>query len=431
MNNPSRRPSIRPVRTLLKPVLLGIVATFCLAQSIPGSTRTTKPEEWRLLNGLRILVWRTEEPVVTVKLRIHSGSIFDPRGKEGTMAILSRALFPNDGLRDFFREDLGGDFAISHGYDFIQIDASGRSDRLLEILEVLSTGVTAPDISKDSIARLKTLQTGLAESATLRGRTSVSDNLAAEALVGRYPLGRPVSGTVSSVQAIDFVDILQAKNKFVHAGNATLAISGKVDLQSLNKISRRLFGGWTKADSSVPATFAQPGPVGTAVVRGTSGAISDGTSDIRMAFRTVSAGAANAPAMSVVVEVLRTRTMGTGGARGTFDLRSRSLPSLVVIGIEGAVNESQLEELSKIFSSEITESEFAAAVATLAADAERTETGRLMERRLDLHTFGLPATYDEAATLRKLALDEVRTSHTALRAAGGLKLIVSGAQTVK
>jgi hypothetical protein len=49
---------------------------------------------------------------VTLKVRIHSGSSFDPQGREGVMKILAENIFPTPESRDFFKDDLGGSLEI-------------------------------------------------------------------------------------------------------------------------------------------------------------------------------------------------------------------------------------------------------------------------------------------------------------------------------
>jgi predicted Zn-dependent peptidase len=86
------------------------ILTFILLQfAAPIFAQTGKisePRQEKLLNGLKLLVWnKPQAEKIAVKLRIHSGSAFDPQGKEGVMALLAEAFFPNEAQREFFAED--------------------------------------------------------------------------------------------------------------------------------------------------------------------------------------------------------------------------------------------------------------------------------------------------------------------------------------
>ena len=82
-------------------------ALFTLLVFASGSfAQTPKPRQETLLNGLKLLMWRDSTAnKVTLKVRIHSGSSFDPQGREGVMKILAENIFPTPESRDFFKDD--------------------------------------------------------------------------------------------------------------------------------------------------------------------------------------------------------------------------------------------------------------------------------------------------------------------------------------
>src|SRR6478735_10142766 len=76
----------------------------------PGSST---PRQEKLLNGLKVLLW--SDPAATevrVSIRVHSGSAFDPQGKEGVMQLLADNIFPTADSKSFFSEDLGGNIEV-------------------------------------------------------------------------------------------------------------------------------------------------------------------------------------------------------------------------------------------------------------------------------------------------------------------------------
>lgn len=241
-------------RFLIQTILLVIVLTPALF----GQSSLPAPKEEKLLNGLKILMWSDERAdKVTVKLRIHSGSAFDPQGKEGVMQMLADNIFPNEATREFFTDDLGGSLEITANYDYIQINASSKPESFLTMLETVATAVTNPTIDKETTAKLRTAL--LAKVASLEADPAyVADQAVAKRLFGTFPYGRPQYGTADSLKKIEFTDLSAAKDRFFTADNATIAISGKFDKALAVKAAKRYFGGWAKADKLVPATFRQP-----------------------------------------------------------------------------------------------------------------------------------------------------------------------------
>src|SRR5690349_15285574 len=116
-------------------IFVPLVFLFALAiNSFAQTLNFPPPRESKLLNGTKLLVWSdSKSNKVTVKVRINSGSAFDPLGKEGVMQLLSNILFPAGTTKEFFTEDLNGSFEIITNYDYIQINTSGDADKFLTI----------------------------------------------------------------------------------------------------------------------------------------------------------------------------------------------------------------------------------------------------------------------------------------------------------
>ncbi|MGI8639119.1 MAG: M16 family metallopeptidase [Pyrinomonadaceae bacterium] len=236
---------------------------FSLAQT----DKLSAPRQEKLLNGLKLLTWNEPNAEkVTVKLRIHSGSAFDPQAKEGTMALLSDILFPDDAAKEFFREDLGGSIDIESNYDYVQITATANSDQFLTMLETIANAVTKPQIDKEITA--KVISARLAKVKELEKNPAyIADLAVAKRLYGDFPYGRAQTGTSESLTKIDFADLLFARQRFLTPDNATLAVVGKVKSDLVNRAVRRYFGAWEKSDKKVPATFAQPETPNTEVFK--------------------------------------------------------------------------------------------------------------------------------------------------------------------
>lgn len=238
--------------------VLTILFAIVLISSAFGQASLPVPKEEKLLNGLRVLMWGDEKAdKVTVKIRIHSGSAFDPQGKEGLMQMLSDNLFPNEATREFFTDDLGGSLEVIANYDYIQVNASSKPESFLTMLETVATAVSNPTIDKETTTALRTAL--VAKVAALEGDPAyVADQAVAKRLFGTFPYGRPQFGTVDSLKRIEAGDLVKAKERFFTADNATLAIYGNFDRSLALKAIKRYLGVWSKADKTIPPTFRQP-----------------------------------------------------------------------------------------------------------------------------------------------------------------------------
>ena len=310
-------------------VLFQVAAQFIIGQT------GNRPKQEKLLNGLKVLMWNDPKAdKVRVTLRIHSGSAFDPQGKEGVMKMLSENLFPNEAAREFFIEDLDGSLDVQTTYDYIQINASAKPESFLTMMETIATAVANPQIDKETTAKLRA-----ALLARIYGLESdpgyVADRAAAARLFGTFPYGRPILGTTGSLQKIEFADLLDARQRFLTADNATVAISGNFDRSLALKALRRYFGGWLKSDKKVPSTFRQPEEPLTAVLELPSP--SPGTNaEVRYAFRGVSREDKDFAASLVFTQIFENRLknrLPSGQFSNIFvHNESHTLPGIVTAG---------------------------------------------------------------------------------------------------
>ena len=247
------------IKNHFKKITLLTLLLFLAADFSAGQTaKLPNPQQEKLLNGMNLLIWNAPSAEkATVRLRIHSGSAFDPQTKEGVMAVLSDILFPNQAAKEFFQEDLGGSLEVTSNYDYIQINATSDSDQLIRMLDTLAVAVTRPVIDKETTAgviaaRLEKIR------AREKDPAYVADLAVARRLFGDFPYGRAIMGTSESVSKIDFADLILARQRFLTADNATLAVISDSKSDLVYRAVRRYFGSWEKSDKKVPATFRQP-----------------------------------------------------------------------------------------------------------------------------------------------------------------------------
>ena len=369
-----------------------------------------QPRQERLLNGLKLLMWSDPSAAkVTVKIRIHAGSAFDPQGKEGVMRLLADNIFPTEAARDFFREDLDGSLEVTTNYDYIQIDATGKSEEFLNILSTLSAAVSNPAIDKLTTAKLKDAL--LVQIKQLEGEPGyVADQAVAKRLFGTFPYGRPQYGSSESVVKIDFADLIDAKLRFLTADNATVAITGNFEKVLGYRAARRYFGPWLKSDRRVPSTLRQPDPPPTALLSIPSPKAD--VSEIRYAIRGTARSdkdfAASKVYAAIIENRLRSRVPSAHSDKVFARLTEHILPGVLTIGLSTSRNDAgngKIEAndlVTKALNDPITDAEFTAARYAFAAEWAKRDVVGIW---LDIDTFktGEPAVEQKLADVVTLA----------------------------
>ena len=364
-------------KVFVKIVFFLLIVLFLLSLIVPVIFSQTAPKKENLLNGLKVLMWSdAKADKVSVKLRIHSGSAFDPQGKEGLMRMLSENLFPNDAAKEFFTEDLGGSLEVINTYDHIQINASSKPDQFLTMLETLAGAVSNPAIDKETTARLRTALTDRVK-AMASDPASIADQAVAGRLLGTFPYGRPVMGTEASLGKLEYADLVDARQRFLTADNATIAVSGNFDRTLALRAIKRYFGSWLKADRRVPATFRQPDAPLPAVL--TVASPKADVTAIRFAARGAARGEKDFAAARLFAAILESRLKARVPAAHSSSVFARSdsylLPGLMTIGFAAGRNDvgtgngkiDVTDLMIKTLADAVTEAEFQAAKDAAAA----------------------------------------------------------------
>lgn len=397
-----------------------------------AQTTMQQPRQERLLNGLKLLMWSDPTAnTVTVKIRIHAGASFDPQGKEGVMRLLADNIFPTDAAREFFSEDLGGSLDITTNYDYIQIDATGNSGEFLTILETLAAAVANPTIDKPTTAKLKEPLLKLVKELE-QDPAYIADQAVAKRLFGTFPYGRAKWGTPESIAKIDFADLIDAKQRFLTADNATVAISGNFDKVLGFRAARRYFGAWLKSDRRIPSTFRQPDAPPTALL--TVPSPKTDASAIRFAMRGVARSDKDFATSKVYAAILenrlRSRVPTVFSERISVRAHANVLPGMIVIGFSAGKDDigtgngkiEATDLVTKALNDPITDAEFAPARTAFAADWAKSNT---MELWLDIDTFksGEPSAEMKAAD--SVSIASVRAFADKIKAAPAAAVLVN------
>ncbi len=399
------------------PYYLLFVLLLAFAGAASAQKPSATPRQEKLLNGLKVLIWNNPSAdKISVKLRIHAGSAFDPQEKEGVMAMLAESFFPNEQSRTFFRDELDGSLEIVSNYDYIQINTTAKNGDFLTLIETVAQAVANPDLSKEAAAALKTALLARVQEAG-KNSSYVADRAVAKRLFGTFPYGRASLGTAESLQKIDFADLRFARERLLTADNATLAISGNVDQALALRAARRYFGALSKSDKKVPSTFRQPDAPDASVVKVEMAGLPN--SEVRYAIRGFARSSKEFSAAEIYARALQARFAeavskgpGTDAAvthdehilPGAFIFRYRSQASSPAVLPAGSEGETTAVSLRSILARPVSESEFSAARNEALVSLDRRDVADVW---LDVDTYRITSVADELKAFQNVTLADV------------------------
>jgi predicted Zn-dependent peptidase len=383
-------------------VFCAVSANLTFAQTV------IQPRQEKLLNGLKILIFPdAKAEKVSLRLRVHSGSAFDPKDKMGVMALLAESLFPDEQTKTFFREDLQGSLEVTSNYDYIQINASAKPDEFLTILETVATAVSNPPLTPENFTKVRDARLKKVEELQ-KNPAYLADMAVAKRLLGEFPYGRPADGTPESLKLIDRPDLIFAKERFFTSDNATLAISGNVKPDFAYMAARRLFGAWKKSDKLVPATFRQPDAPVSAILQ------TDSTDESRSHLRFAARGLARNDKDFWALKIL-TNALNKRDVKG-FMHEARLLPGIFIFGAPGDEIKIETGKEQFVFESLLTPpvkaEEFAAAKSEVLNEIIQKNPA---DHWLDVDTYKLASVKADLQAAQNVTPEDVQRVYEQLK----------------
>jgi zinc protease len=406
------------------------------ASAVARAQNVSAPRREQLLNGLKIVILPdAKSDKITVKLRVHAGSAFDPAGKTGAMRLLADNLFPEEGTRQFFEEDLGGSLNVESNYDFIQITASARAGEFEQVLDAVRTAVINPPITPETFKKLRDARLKeIAENS--KKLENLADDAVRRHLFGDFPYGRALDGTNESLAKLDHFDLIFARDRFLTADNSTLVIAGNVKEAYAIRAAKQLFGAWRKSDKLVPATFRQPeAPDARIVVVDVPEAE---RAEIRIAVRGFARNDKDALAAELWAKFLEKRWQASmpENVRSSIQISHEThvLPGILLVRAAAptASAVATLNILRESLAKAATEKPDAAQFAVVqnevlnAIKNESAQRHALAERLLDAETFKMPTTEERANLVKNVTAADLERAAAKLLKDAPRAVVIAG-----
>jgi len=220
-------------------------------QNIDSDSLIINNEKYELDNGLDIILHSdTSNPIVSVYIQYHAGSINETPGKTGLAHYVEHMLFQrseNLGKGEFVKKlnGFGGRYNGGTGNDFTSYYEIFPNDALEKVLWMESDrmGYMISTIDEEIVENEKTIildekRRNIVTSPYGFSYYSIVKNL--------YPCKHPyyweVIGETRDIKNIKLADVKEFYNKYYHPGNATLVVAGDFDRDQTKQWIEKYFG---------------------------------------------------------------------------------------------------------------------------------------------------------------------------------------------
>jgi zinc protease len=224
---------------------------------------TFPPYEMRILsNGMQVVtVLHHEQPIVSMRLLIRSGSAHDPQDKPGVADLVSALLDQGTTTRSAQEiadqiDFIGGALGTGSGSDLTFANALVMKDSFAVGMNLLNDVVRHPAFAAEEIDRQKE-QAISSLQVSSRDPDYIANTVFNRLVYGFHPYGTPGGGTAETLARITRDDLHEFHRQYFVPNNAVLAIVGDVTSEEAFGTAERVFGDWARADVP-PTRVAEP-----------------------------------------------------------------------------------------------------------------------------------------------------------------------------
>lgn len=212
------------------------------------------------------------KPIVSLRLVFRTGSVDDPRGKEGLTALTLRLLLEG-GTKSLdsaqFLEALypmAADLTGDVDKEFTTIAARFPKDQLARFLQIFSEALLAPRLDEKEFARLKSVQLNTVRTRLRQENDEELSKAALELLLAEtHPYRHVAVGTEAGLESLTLDDVRAHWKGVFTRDRLVLGLAGGVDEATAAQVKSSLSGLPAKGAERVVLPTA-PGPMGQTLI---------------------------------------------------------------------------------------------------------------------------------------------------------------------
>jgi len=245
---------------------------FLAAAAIPA--RAIDIQEVTSPSGIK--AWLVEDhtiPLIAMNYSFHSGSIFDPPGKEGLSRFLTGMFDEGAGDLDSAafqkrRDQLAFRMSFDDSRDYFEGNFQTLSRNRDESFALLKLAVTAPRFDAAPFERVRQ-QFLVSARDDAEDPETIGSQVWMEKAVGQDAYARRQSGTEASLAAITADDLRAAHRRIFNRRTLQVAVVGDIDAASLARLLDDTFGGLPdrEPEATPPPPVLAAGPSLTVIDR--------------------------------------------------------------------------------------------------------------------------------------------------------------------
>ena len=247
------------------------MSAFPAMPEIGAPTRWAPPLPWEgvLGCGARLIVLPMPSlPLVSMRMLIHGGARLDPPGGAGLATFTDELVLHGAGDRDALAfagalEQAGIHLEADTGSEDSALSLDARSEQLDLALDLLADAILRPRFASREASRVAELQAGDIAMAIDDPNEQARLAVRAAWYGRRHPLGRPVEGTLASVERLHAPGARRDWARRYRADRATFVLAGDVQIPALQAALEARFEGWARSDAPLvptPRAPARPRP---------------------------------------------------------------------------------------------------------------------------------------------------------------------------
>lgn len=215
-------------------------------------------------NGMVVYLLEDRElPLVSMQAYVGTGSVYEPAVKTGLAALTGRVLRGGGTERtsaealDDELEFMASSIESGIGAEAGSAAMSCLAKNLDRTLDLFAQVLIMPKFREDRVVQAKNLMIeGIRREND--DPKNVADRELRKVIYRGHPLGR--FPTVETVGSISRDDLVAFHRRYFHPNNVILAVSGDFDRAEMLAKLGKAFGGWRRAEVSLP-TVPEPVPV--------------------------------------------------------------------------------------------------------------------------------------------------------------------------
>ncbi len=224
------------------------LASFAMAAAAEKPQPTPRVSEFKLKNGLQILVIPDHRaPVVTQMIWYKVGAADEPRGSSGIAHFLEHLMFkgtdqvPSGQFSKIVARNGGEDNAFTN-HDVTAYFQRVAKDRLPKVMEMEADRMANLRLSPDDVATERNVILEERRSRVDNDPGSILQEQMMAALYTHHPYGIPIIGWEHEIKALNRDDAMSFYRRYYAPENALLIVAGDVDPEEVKRLAEDTYG---------------------------------------------------------------------------------------------------------------------------------------------------------------------------------------------